>query len=381
MLHGVRIEGGQAKWYRNRWVRTKKFEQDADAVDPATMMDLAASAANTHIIGHAGKILALEEGHVPYEIGPELETLRWQDYGGRLKTAFSAHPKLCPETGELHTFGYGALEPFLTYHVLDASGDLAHSAEIKVPGATMMHDFAITRSHAIFMDLPVVFDIERAMRGDVPIFWDESYGARIGILPRFGGTDDVKWFEIDPCYVFHVVNAFDEGSKVVADVGRHEYMWRDSMEDFAPSLLNRWTFDLETGQVQEEQLDDISHGFPRVDNRVVGLPYRYGWTVASHPEETNDAIAGAVLRYDVKNGTTVRHDFGLGRNPGEFSFVEASSASGEDEGWAMGFVYDAPSDKSELVILDGSNPAAAPVARIHLPARVPFGFHGSFIRD
>ncbi len=131
MLHGVKIEAGQAKWYRNRWVRTTKLERDADATAPATMMDPTASVANTHVIGHAGKILALEEGHLPYEIGPELETLRWQDYGGKLKSAFTAHPKLCPETGELHFFGYGAIDPYLTYHVLDAKGALAHSAEIR----------------------------------------------------------------------------------------------------------------------------------------------------------------------------------------------------------------------------------------------------------
>ena len=380
MLHGVRIESGVAKWYRNRWVRTKKFEQDADAIDPATMMDPTASAANTHVIGHAGKILALEEGHFPYEIGPELQTLGCQDYEGKLTSAFTAHPKLCPETGELHFFGYGPLHPYLTYHVLDAEGRLAHSAVIDVPGATMMHDFIMTREHVIFMDLPVVFDLEKAASGDVPIYWDEKYGARIGILPRFGKSEEVRWFEIDPCYVFHAMNAYTVGSKVIADVGRHAYMWRDSMEDFAPSLLHRWTFDLETGEVGEQQLDDASSGFPRVDDRVVGLPYRYGWSLASRPGEKNDALSGVVVRYDLETGACIRHELAPGRYAAEFSFVEADRGAAEDEGWVMGFVYDEASDKSELVILDGSNPAADPVARIHLPARVPFGFHGSWIR-
>ncbi len=381
MLHGVRIEGGKARWYRNRWVRTKKFENDFDAVAPETMMDPEASAANTHVIPHAGKILALEEGHFPYEIGPELETLRCQDYGGRLTSPFTAHPKLCPQTHELHFFGYSPVAPFLTYHVLDAKGDLVHTAPIDVPGATMMHDFILTREHAIFMDLPVVFDIEKAINGGVPIYWDENYGARIGILPRFGTSADVRWFEIDPCYVFHAVNAYVDGSRVVADVGRHAYMWRDSMEDFPPSFLHRWIFDLETGRITEQQLDDRSHAFPRVDDRVVGLPYRYGWAVASRAGSDSDAIGDTIVRYDVQKGTSVVHDFGEGRHPGEFSFVEASPGAAEDEGWALGFVYDESNDKSELVILDGSNPAAPPVARIHLPARVPYGFHGSWIAD
>jgi len=332
MLHGVRIEGGQAKWYRNRWVRTKKFENDLDAVAPETMMDPEASAANTHVIPHAGKILALEEGHFPYEVNADLETLRCQDYGGRLKSAFTAHPKLCPETNELHFFGYSPMPPFLTYHVLDAQGDLAHSAVIDVPGATMMHDFIITRDHAIFMDLPVVFNIEKAMTGEAPIYWDESYGARIGVMPRFGTSADVKWFEIDPCYVFHAVNAFSEGSKIIADVGRHAYMWRDSMDDFAPSYLYRWTFDLETGDAKEEQLDDASHGFPRVDDRTVGLPYRYAWAVSARPGEDTGAFGELIVRYDLSTGESAVHDFGEGRNPGEFAFVEASDGSAEDEG-------------------------------------------------
>ncbi len=379
MLHGVRIEGGKACWYRNRWVKTKKYINDFDAVAPETMMDPEASAANTHVIPHAGKILALEEGHFPYEIGPELETLRCQDYGGKLTSPFTAHPKLCPETKELHFFGYSPIAPFLTYHVLDARGDLVHSAPIEVPGATMMHDFIITREHAIFMDLPVVFDIEKAMTGGVPIFWDESYGARIGILPRRGTSADVRWFEVDPCYVFHALNAWTDGSKVVADVGRHAYMWRDSMDDFAPSYLYRWTFDLQTGAVTEDRLDEAPHAFPRVDERVVGLPHRYGWGISSRDGQGTDVNFDTLVRWDIEKGTSVVHDFGVGRHPGEFCFVESAPGAGEDEGWAMGFVYDETTDKSELVVLDGSNPAAAPVARIHLPCRVPYGFHGSWI--
>jgi carotenoid cleavage dioxygenase len=380
MLHGVRVEGGKASWYRNRWVRTTKFETDADATDLKTMMDPTASAANTHVIPHAGRILALEEGHLPYQIGPELETLGCLNYGGALKTAFTAHPKLCPETNELHFFGYGPMKPYLVYHVLDAQGNLAHSAEIEVPGPTMMHDFIITRDHAIFMDLPVVFDISKMASGEPPLAWDESYGARIGVMPRFGTNDDIRWFEIDPCYVFHPMNAFVDGSKVVADVGRHEYMWRDSMEDFAPSYLYRWTFDLESGAATEEQLDDVTHGFPRVDDRVVGLPYRYGWAAGPRPGGESGANSpGVIVKYDMKTGSSSHHDFGPHQQPGEFAFAAAASGSAEDEGWTMGFVYDQAENKSDLVILDATDPAADPVARIHLPQRVPHGFHGSWI--
>ncbi|MGH0028747.1 MAG: carotenoid oxygenase family protein [Myxococcota bacterium] len=383
MLHGVRLEKGKAVWYRNRWVRTPKLEGGLDAMDPAVMMDRTASAANTHVIGHAGRILALEEGHLPFEVDAELGTLGCRDYDGRLTTAFTAHPKLCPETGELHFFGYGPVPPYLTYHVLDAKGELVHSAEIEVPGPTMMHDFITTRDHAIFMDLPVVFDLEKALAGQVPIGWDESYGARVGVLPRMGTNDDIRWFEVDPCYVFHPMNAYTDGDKVVCDVGRHAYMWRDSMDDFAPSYLHRWTFDLATGAVAEEQLDDVSHGFPRVDDRKVGLRNRYGWVVAERPGSSGimDMNAAAVVtKYDLATGTSQSHDLGPHGHPAEFVFAEAHPGAGEDEGWALGYVYDDRSDSSDLVILDAQNPSAEAVARIHLPQRVPFGFHGSWIR-
>ena len=347
-------------------------------------MDRTASAANTHVIGHAGRILALEEGHFPYEVDGELETKGCLDYDGKLQTAFTAHPKLCPETNELHFFGYGPISPYLVYHVLDAKGDLVHSAEITVPGPTMMHDFMITRDHAIFMDLPVVFDLTKLTSGEPPIAWDESYGARIGILPRFGTDADVRWFEVDPCYVFHPLNAWTEGNQVFCDVGRHAYMWRDSMEDFAPSYLHRWTFDLEAGGVKEEQLDDAVHGFPRVDDRVVGLKNRYGWAVGERPGNPDGfdfENPGVLLKYDLEKGSSEMHDFGPEAQPGEFVFAEGDAKAGEDEGYAMGFVYDKGRDASELVILDATKPAADPVATIHLPRRVPHGFHGSWIRD
>ena len=382
MVHGVRLEDGRAAWYRNRWVKTPKLEKGLDAMDPAVMMDRRASAANTHVIGHAGKILALEEGHFPYTLTGELETGDCLDYGGKLTTAFTAHPKLCPETNELHFFGYGQLPPYLTYHVLDSNGDLVHSAEIEVPGPTMMHDFMITRDHAIFMDLPVTFDLQKALAGEIPIGWDESYGARIGIMPRFGTNDDIRWFEVNSCYVFHPMNAWVEGTKVVCDVGRHEYMWRDSMDDFAPSYLHRWTFDLASGSVKEEQLDDVSHGFPRVDDRKVGLANRYGWVAASRPGSDGSMDApGIITRYDLEKGSSESHDFGPNAQPGEFVFAEREASSAEDDGYAMGYVYDKAEDTSRLVILDAASPSSEPVAEVHLPRRVPHGFHGSWIRD
>jgi carotenoid cleavage dioxygenase-like enzyme len=382
MVHGVRLEAGRAQWYRNRWVRTPLFETDADRTDGANMLDKRLSAANTHVIAHAGRIFALEEGAFPYELGPELQTLGCEDFGGKLGSAFTAHPKLCPETGELHFFGYGFVPPYLVYHVLDAAGRLVHSTEVPVRAPTMMHDFMITRDHAVFMDLPVVFSLERAARGEIPLYWDESYGARVGILPRGGAGSEVRWFEVDPCYVFHPMNAYALGSQVICDVGRHAYMWRESMNDFAPSFLWRWSFDLESGQVREEQLDERPHGFPRVDDRVVGLRHRYGFAVAPRRGgEARIGEPGVIVKYDLATGASREHDFGPAGHPDEFVFVPAGEGAGADEGFAVGFVYDAARGGSDLVILDAAKPEAAPVAVVPLPRRVPHGFHGSWIAD
>ncbi len=387
MVHGVRLEGGAAKWYRNRYVRTPKYDRGLDAMDPETMFDPTASAANTHVLAHAGRIWALEEGHLPWEISPELETIGCDDFGGRLKTAFTAHPKLCAETNELHFFGYSAVAPFVTYHVLDASGQLVHSAPITTPKGTMMHDFMITREHAIFMDLPVVFNLDKMAEGLAPIGWDDDYGARIGIMPRMGTDKDVKWFEIDPCYVFHPLNAFVDGDEVVCDVGRHASMWRGSMENFEPCYMYRWRFNMRTGAVSETQIDDWSHAFPRVDERLVGLEHRFGWVAGprSGVVRSDSGIPGGdpgvVARYDMRDGSKTVHDLGPHAHPGEFVFVQDSAGAGEDEGWAMGFVHDDSTNTTDLVILDASDLAKPAVARVHLPQRVPYGFHGSWVDD
>ena len=387
MVHGVRLEGGAAKWYRNRYVRTPKYDRGLDAMDPETMFDPTASAANTHVLAHAGRIWALEEGHLPWEISPELETIGCDDFGGRLKTAFTAHPKLCAETNELHFFGYSAVAPFVTYHVLDASGQLVHSAPITTPKVTMMHDFMITREHAIFMDLPVVFNLDKMAEGLPPIGWDDDYGARIGIMPRMGTDKDVKWFEIDPCYVFHPLNAFVDGDEVVCDVGRHASMWRGSMENFEPCYMYRWRFNMRTGAVSETQIDDWSHAFPRVDERLVGLEHRFGWVAGprSGVVRSDSGIPGGdpgvVARYDMRDGSKTVHDLGPHAHPGEFVFVQDSAGAGEDEGWAMGFVHDDSTNTTDLVILDASDLAKPAVARVHLPQRVPYGFHGSWVDD
>jgi len=398
MIHGIRLRDGKAEWYRNRMVQTKLLAGHP-RMDPDTFeFDLSAGRANTHIVRHAGTIMALEEGSFPVAMDPDLGTIGPYDFSGAVTTPVTAHPHVCAETGEMHFFGYDVLAPpYVTYYVADAGGQVIHSQAIDVPGPTMVHDFAISRHHAIFLDLPVVFDLDKALRGGMPFGWDESYGARIGLLDRTaahgagggGGGAQPRWFDVDPCYVFHIMNAWEEdvdesgrGRVVVLDAGRHPSMWSGDANAFEPCYLWRWRFDLETGVVTEEQLDDREHGFPRIDDRRTGLTNRFGWTVSGRTDEAPTNTQGnGVLKYDLEAGLTTFHDFGEGVSTSEPVFVPRSDGAGEDDGWIMSYVWDRATDRSSFVVLDAADMSAGPVAQVPLPQRVPNGFHGSWFAD
>ncbi len=383
MIHGIRLREGKAEWYRNRYVKTPFISHpDQAAIDiDASLTDMAASKANTNIIGHAGRLLALEEGHFPYLLDGGLETVGPIDFDGALQGSFTAHPKICPMTGELLAFGYSLFPPYLTYLRVDAAGQVAQVENITVGGPTMMHDFNITRNHIIFMDLPAVFDLEMAMRGEMPIHWSDAYPARLGVMARNGNDSQVRWFDIDPCYVFHPMNAYERGETIVIDVARLDHIWRDGPIDFPAPALYRWTIDTVAGTVREEQVDDLPAEFPRVADSVVGLEHRYGYMMANATEaayENPMSASGALLKYDLASGTRTQIDVGRGRLPGEAVFVPSADSAAEDDGYLMTYVYDGASDESEFVIFDACSMSAEPVATVHLP-RVPFGFHGNWV--
>ncbi len=388
MLHGLRVRDGKAEWYRNRWVRTRTLE-GARRRDPNTgEADLTVGVANTHVVRHAGRIFALEEQSLPNEISPELDTLGPCDFGGALRTPFTAHPHVCPETGEMHFFGYELVHaPFVTYHVVDRDGSLVHTQPIQVAGPTMVHDFAISRNYAIFLDLPVLFDLEMAMTGSMPFAWNPDYGARIGLLHRDRARQgaEPQWFDVSLCYVFHIMNAWDDGPDgryVWLDGGRHETMWAQGNDKFEPSLMHRWRFDLQTGQVKEEVLDDVDHAFPRIDDRRCGLTNRFGWAVAPvDPVDRRHDAATGLVKYDLQTGARTTHSFGDASLSGEPVFVPAHANAGEDEGYLVTYTHDLTTDTSSFVVLDASDMSSAPLAVVPLPQRVPRGFHGSWFAD
>jgi carotenoid cleavage dioxygenase-like enzyme len=388
MVHGVRLENGRAAWYRNRWVRTESFEHPIGLYNDDGTRNLRSSIANTHVVRHAGKTLALMEFSLPYEISNDLETVGVYDFAGKLTDSMTAHPKICPVTGEMHFFGTGNIfEPHVVYHRADADGRLTINRPIDVPALTMMHDFALTAEHVVFLDLPLVFDLRVALAQqdvrelrDLPYRWDDDYGARLGVLRRDDPYGPVRWLDIDPCYVFHIANAYDVRSanenSVVLEVVRYPEIWRDSSKFSTDAALWRWKLNLDTGVVEESQLDDRGVEYPRVDDRLAGAAARYSVAVGSD----------VLVRYDLQQDTASEHRFSDGGHrapgaPSEAVFAPAVGTPDELAGWYLSYVYDPVNDASDLVVIDASDFEGDPVARVRLPGRVPHGFHGNWIAD
>jgi carotenoid cleavage dioxygenase len=394
MLHGVRIKDGKAS-YRNRYVRTQGWREERKAGKAlydgllglpdfkkiARGKEGFKNTANTALVWYNGKLLALWEGGAPHAIGvPDLDTIGRFTFGGKLRHACTAHPKIDSATGEMMFFGYQPFRPYVRYSVANAKGAIVRTTPIDIPRPVMMHDFAITRKYTIFMDLPGIFDFRRALRRQPPFRFEPKFGARFGVLPRHAKGGAIKWFTSPPCYVFHTLNAHDEGDEVVLLACRMKEfpsvieppdrpIGRARKERSA--VLYRWRFNMKTGKVREEAVDDVPSDFPRVDDARLGCKTRFGYTMRLKMD--------ALIKYDLEKGKSATHSFGKGRLGGEAVFVPRPGGKAEDDGWLVTYVYDRASNKSEMIVIDGQDFTARPVARVLLPARVPYGFHGTWL--
>ncbi len=383
MIHAITFADGTAAGYRNRWVRTRALAAKVATQPPKGPAEPIDGPANAHVVRFAGRTLALAESGFPHALSPDLERARVEDFDGQLASPMTAHPKLDPETGELHFFGVDVFgPPFLRYHVADPEGRLTRTEEIELPRATMMHDFAVTATRVVFLDLPVVFDLDLAAKGrPLPYRWMPEAGARIGVMDRAARDPRVRWVGMDPSYVFHVLNAYDDGDSVVLDVLRYERAFDTPpggpISSRLPSLT-RWRVDLGADRVSEELLDDAPAEFPRIDDAVSGRRHRYGYCTLLG-ERAVEPSFGGLVKYDFGRDETTRFEPDPGRAAGEPVFVRSAEARNEDEGWVLSVVYDAARDASDLIVLDATSFAGPPVATVELPARVPFGNHGSWL--
>ncbi|WP_331734347.1 carotenoid oxygenase family protein [Streptomyces sp. NBC_00887] len=382
MVHGLRVRDGRAEWYRNRWVRTDRVARAlGELPTPGPRLGLSDNT-NCGLVRHAGHTFALGDGGaLPTRLGDRLETLDRVDFDGTLPGGFSAHPVVDPLTQEMHAVTYEPGRPGVDHLTLDASGRVRRCENITVKGTPMMHAFSLTDREAIIYDLPVTYSAREAAAGSrVPYTWDDSHGARLGVLPREGKDADVRWMDIAPCFVFHPVNAYGRGRHIIIDVIRHERAFdRDPLHpsESSPTLW-RWTVDRTSATVTEAQLCSQVQEFPRIDDRYTGSPYRYAFTVALHPGQ-GAALAGpALLRHDLVTGRVDRHDFGPGREGGEAVFVPRSADAPEADGYLLSVVYDTATQCSDLVVIDTADFTGSPVAAVGLPVRIPHGLHAQW---
>lgn len=384
MVHGVRLRGGKAEWYRNRFIRSQELERKGGPAAAPGPRNGARDVVNTNVLGVGGKIMALvEAGSYPVELDGNLETVAYTNFGGGLASSFTAHPHECPETGEFHAICYLGEDPSTIRHVaLDRTGAVIRELPITVPHGPSIHDCALTRNYVIILDLPVTFSMKALMAGHrFPYRWNREHKARVGLLPRHGGADDIVWCEVDPCYVFHVGNSFeDEAGRVVIDLCAYETIFDGDMPGpyGRPLGLERWTVDPASRSVARLTLDSAGQEFPRPDERFFTQPYRYLWSMGLPADGDLEFVAPMPLyRHDLATGERVQRDFGEGRIPGEFVFVPRSDEAGEGDGWVMGYVIDRNAQTSTLEILDALT--LETVASVHIPHLIPPGFHGNWI--
>jgi carotenoid cleavage dioxygenase-like enzyme len=389
MVHGIRLRDGRAEWYRNRWVRSAQVARAlGEEPRPGPVHAGMDFAPNTNVIGHAGRTFAIvEAGARPYELSDELETIGPCDFGGSLQGGYTAHPQRDAHTGELYAvsyfFGWGN---DVEVTIMDTQGTVRSSRRVAMGGSVSVHDCAITQRSVVLLDLPVTFSLDAVAAGaSFPYRWEEGYRSRIGLLPRDSESTDVVWHDIEPCYVFHPMNAFDEpdGDGVVLDVVRHSSMFRTKHlgpDEGAPTL-ERWHLDGHGGAVKEERLDDRGQEFPRVDERRIGLPHRYGYTVAVGQSDGIVGTESRLLRHDFEKGTSTARAFGPGAGVSEAVFVPRGPNAAESDGWLLLLVHAADTGTSALHILNADDVAGEAEAVIHLPQRVPAGFHGNWVPD
>jgi carotenoid cleavage dioxygenase len=403
MVHGFWFEEGRCR-YANRWVRTERFLAERGAgegfmggigaatADPRAE-GVSGNTSNTNVVWHAGRLLSLWEAGPPYELDPRnLDTIGVWDYHGAFRRErfgsvvpdiMTAHPKIDPDTDECIAFGYSPLPPHLVYHVIDGDGQLRRSEEIEVPYASMMHDFVASAEHVLFPVLPAAFNFETMAETGSPMAWEPERGSHLGVMPRAGSSDDVVWAQIDTCFCFHYVNAVTRGSTFIADYFRLPALALFSTDEVesGPPTLHRWTFDLESGSVKDEALDDAPAEFGRIDPRYAGKEYRHMYSLGTVdvPKSTGEPeFFNSIFHYDMKTGSRVAHTLEGGDCMGEPLFVPRSDDGPEGEGFVLAIVHKLADRRSDLLILDAQNVEGEPLATVKLPHRIPFGFHGNW---
>ena len=401
MLHGVTFDDGRVS-YRNRWVRSRGLGAEMahgraiysglGEVMEFPSRELTGDAgpvknpSNTHIIRHAGRLLSLWEGGLPTEVTADLDTVGEYDFDGELKGAMTAHPRIDPRTGELFFFAYSLFPPYLRYYVADAEGRLVHKVEIDLPAPVMMHDCVITTEHMVFLDSPIVFDMENLGKGPM-VQWKPENGTRFGVMPRMGSADDLRWFEVEPGHIQHFWNGWIEGDRIVGSGSRIAQPQfgidptaaiDEQAASSEPGRPARFWIDLAAGEAGWEQFDDMGGDFCRFNDELTGVPSACQYLSGFYDEKTRPGDFDTIVKYDDRTGERTLWWAGRDGHVGESVFAPNPDGTAEDDGWLINAVYDSDRDASEIVVLDARDVEAGPIATVAMPRRLPFGFHANW---
>lgn len=405
MLHAVRFDAGRAS-YRNRWIRTSALQEEV-AAGHALWQGLKEpfradrpdeplkNTSNTDVKYHAGQFVTMwYRSGLPYAVDPySLETLGPADYAGAL-TRISAHSRPDEHTGELLWFDYGLQAPFMRYGVIGPDRTPRHAIEVPLDGPTLPHDMAVTENYTILHDFPLRPDPEALAAGRYKLRFYENLPSRFGVVPRYGTSEQIRWFEAKPTYMLHVVNAWEDGDEVVMvgtpyrvhedehgrlDGRRLERTIRLRQRDF---LLYEWRFNLSTGQTRERTIDDVLNTeFPVINSAYQGRPNRWSYNVVFPPGGREEPRFPGLVKYDLQTGGYIATSAGPRWFYNEPGFAPRDNPASEDDGYLITLAWNPEDQRSEIQVFDclGARIAQGPVARIVLPRRVPHGFHATYV--
>lgn len=408
MLHVVGFRDGKA-FYRNRFVRTDGFLAENEAGGPlwpglAEPVQLAKrengwgartrmkDASSTDVIVHRGIALTsfYQCGDL-YRLDPySANTLGKETWNGRFPADWgvSAHPKVDNKTGELLFFSYSKQDPFLRYGVVDQSNELVHHVDVPLPGPRLPHDMAFTENYVILNDFPLFWD-PALLEHDVhlPRFYPDM-PSRFAVLPRRGSTEDIRWFEADPTFVLHFVNAFEDGDEIVLDgffegdpspldTGgpKWERLFRFLALDRLQSRLHRWRFNLATGAVKEERLSESITEFGMINADYAARDYRYAYAATGKP---GWFLFDGLVKHDLLTGNQQGFSFGDGVYGSETAMAPRVGATDEDDGYLVTLTTDMNADASYCVVFDAADITGGPVCKLQLPERISSGTHSTW---
>ncbi|PHT28432.1 hypothetical protein CQW23_31945 [Capsicum baccatum] len=459
MLHALyftKEKGKGSKWnvlYKNKYVETDTFNMEKNRKKPGFLPNMEGDAlavlmdtflnllrfgvlhkyiSNTNVFEHGKRYYSIAENHMPQEINIQtLETLGNWTVNGAWNQSFTAHPKKIPRTGELVIMGINPLKPYLELGVISADGkQMVHKVDLKFNRCILCHEIGVTRRYIVILDFPLTIDINRLIIGGELIKYDKDEYARIGIMPHYGDANSIKWFEIEPCCVFHIINCFEDNDEVVVRacrarrsiIPRPEFIvdefglsfdrlnemsfCKDNVQVLKEILsffhVCEWRLNMKTREVKMKNPTTANHQFimefPMINERFIGLKNKFSYLQLIDSEDFSNYFGFAkfggiaklhfeerrveISKDDKQEDDLIKVEYHIFPTKTFCSgaiFVQKVEGVDEDDGWIVAFTHNENTNQSQVYIIDAKDFESEPIAIIILPSRVPYGFHGAFM--